>query len=164
MGATDPPGVGATLAEGDPLAAGDELAAEVPVGEADGDTTADGVAAGVTLADAVAEADMDGAAFVAGGVLGADVAGAEVAGEVTGADAACPESRYGPIRPGSSGCSSRHMIIPSLAQSMGRWRVRYHRGCTYDGCEGRVVRRGVWGKLRGAAAWGMVRKISGRLG
>jgi hypothetical protein len=91
VGATDPPGAGETLPDGDALGAGDELAVGVSVGEADGEMAAEGVAVGVALADAVAGADMDGAAFAAGDVLGADVAGAEVAGEMAGLDAACPE-------------------------------------------------------------------------
>jgi len=94
VGATDPPGVGETLADGDALGAGEEPVVGVPVGdtvgEADGDMAADGLEVGVA-ADAVAVADMDGVAFAAGDMLGADVAGAEAAGEVVGLDAACPE-------------------------------------------------------------------------
>jgi len=92
VGATDPPGVGETLADGDALGTGDELAAGVPVGdavgEADGDMPAGGLEVGVAPADAVSVAGMDGVAFAAGDMLGADVAGA---GEVAGLDAACPE-------------------------------------------------------------------------
>ena len=92
MGATDPPGVGETLADGDVLGAGDELAVAVPVGdavgEADGDMAAGGLEVGAAPADAVALAGMDGVAFAVGDMLGADVAGP---GEVAGLDAACPE-------------------------------------------------------------------------
>ena len=92
MGATDPPGVGETLADEDALGTDDELAAGVPVGdavgEADGDMPAGGLEVGVAPADAVSVAGMDGVAFAAGDILGADVAGP---GEVAGLDAACPE-------------------------------------------------------------------------
>ena len=52
----DPPGVGETLADGDVLGAGDELAVAVPVGdavgEADGDMAAGGLEVGAAPADA----------------------------------------------------------------------------------------------------------------
>ena len=132
MGATDPPGVGETLADSDALGAGDELAVGVPVvdtvGEADGDMAADGLKVGVALADAVAVADMAGVAFAAGDILGTDVAGAEV----VGLDAACPECAPGvwcaeaarAIPPAADAASSPTTIEAIVSgRASRRWRL-----------------------------------------